>query len=151
MVHDWVFKGLVCATGHIKDPCHLSNKSRALCPGGRFPPSFIQVIIITVLNKCMTVGLCSRPEDGLRCRQGVKPPLKLKILMDLCAILETLRRCVFEREAVNPKVRFAVDSCRVIGETLTEGSDAEVIAKPLIAPASVVLYQREKPYTPVRP
>ena len=43
---------------------------------GRFPPSFIhQVIIITRLNKlynCM-----SRPEDGLRCRQGIKPPLEL--------------------------------------------------------------------------
>ena len=31
----------VCATGHIKDPVPLIEKSRALCPGGRFPPGFI--------------------------------------------------------------------------------------------------------------
>ena len=31
----------VCATGHIKDPVPLIEKSRASCPGGRFPPSFI--------------------------------------------------------------------------------------------------------------
>ena len=57
----------VYATGDIKDPVPSC---------GRFPPSFIhQVIIITRLNKlynCM-----SRPEDGLRCRQGIKPPLEL--------------------------------------------------------------------------
>ena len=53
---DWVNKGFgmsirVCATGHIKDPVSLIEKSRASCPGGRFPPSFIhQVIIITRLN-----------------------------------------------------------------------------------------------------
>ena len=53
----------VCVAGHIKDPVPLIEKSRASCPSGRFPPSFIhQVIIITGLNK-----LCSRPEDGLRC------------------------------------------------------------------------------------
>ena len=40
------------ATGHIKDPVPLVEKSRGLSPGGRFPPSFIhQVIIITGLNK----------------------------------------------------------------------------------------------------
>ena len=27
--------------------------------------------------------VCSRPEDGLRCRQGVKPPLKLKLNLAL--------------------------------------------------------------------
>ena len=49
----WVNKGLgmssrVCATGHVKDPVPLIEKSRASYPGGRFPPSFIyQVIIIT--------------------------------------------------------------------------------------------------------
>ena len=26
----------VCATGHVKDPVPLIEKSRALCPGGRF-------------------------------------------------------------------------------------------------------------------
>ena len=31
----------VYATGHIKDPRSLVERSRALCPGGRFPPSFI--------------------------------------------------------------------------------------------------------------
>ena len=54
---DWVIKGfgmssLVYATGHIKDPVPLVEKSRGLSPGGRFPPSFIhQVVIITGLNK----------------------------------------------------------------------------------------------------
>ena len=78
MLRDWVIKGLgmsslVYATGHIKDPVPLVEKRRGLSPGGRFPPSFIhQVVIITGLNK---LQLCSRPEDGLRCRQGVKPPL----------------------------------------------------------------------------
>ena len=57
VVHDWVNKGLgmsscVCATGHIKDPVPLLEKSRASCPNGRFASSFIhQVIIITWLNK----------------------------------------------------------------------------------------------------
>ena len=42
----------VCASGHIKDPVPLIEKSSASCPGGRFPPSFIpRVIIITGLNK----------------------------------------------------------------------------------------------------
>ena len=54
---DWVMKclgmsSLVYATGHIKDPVPLIDKSRGLSPGGRFPPSFIhQVIIIIGLNK----------------------------------------------------------------------------------------------------
>ena len=48
---------------YIKEP--LIGNSRASCPDGRCPPSFIhQVIIITGLN------------NGLRCRQGRKPPLK---------------------------------------------------------------------------
>ena len=59
MIYDWVIKGLgrpmsnrVCATGHIKYPVPLIEKSRALCPGGRCPSSFIhQVIIITGPNK----------------------------------------------------------------------------------------------------
>ena len=57
MVHDWVIKGprmssRVCATGHIKDPVPLIEKSRESCPGGRYLPSFIhQVIIITGLKK----------------------------------------------------------------------------------------------------
>ena len=77
---DWVTKGLgmssrACATGHIKDPVPLIAKRRGLSPGGLFPPSFIhQVIIITGLNKLYNY-ICSRPEDGLRCRQGVNPPL----------------------------------------------------------------------------
>ena len=49
--------------------------SRYFC---RFPPSFIhQVIFITGLKK-LYMTVCSRPEDGLRCRQDVKPPLKFK-------------------------------------------------------------------------
>ena len=56
VVHDWVNKGLgissrVCATGHIKDPVPLIEKSRVLCTSGRFPPSFIPQAIITRLNK----------------------------------------------------------------------------------------------------
>ena len=53
----WVIKGLgmssrVYATGYIKDPVPHIEKRRGLSPGGRFPPSFInQVIIITGLNK----------------------------------------------------------------------------------------------------
>ena len=80
VVHDWVFKDLgmssrVCATVHIKDHIPLNVKSMACCPGGRFHPSFIhQVIVITGLNK-----LCSCPEDDFRFRQGLKPPLNLKI------------------------------------------------------------------------
>ena len=42
---------LVCATGHIKGPVPLIEKSRGLSPGGRFPPSFIHRVIITGLNK----------------------------------------------------------------------------------------------------
>ena len=42
----------VCVTGHIKDPVPLIKNSRASCPGGRFPPSFIhQVIVMTGLIK----------------------------------------------------------------------------------------------------
>ena len=42
----------VSATGQIIDSVPLIEKSRALCPSGRFSPSFIhQVIIITGLNK----------------------------------------------------------------------------------------------------
>ena len=57
VLRDWVIKGLgmsslVYATGHIKDPVPLIGKRRGLSPGGRFPPSFIHlVIIITGLNK----------------------------------------------------------------------------------------------------
>ena len=56
VLRDWVIKGLgmsslIYATGHIRDPVPLIEKRRGLCPGGRFPPSFIhQVIIITGLN-----------------------------------------------------------------------------------------------------
>ena len=44
VVHDWVNKGLgmssrVCATGNIKDPVSLIEKSRASCFGGRFHSS----------------------------------------------------------------------------------------------------------------
>ena len=83
VVHDWVNKGLgmssrVCATGHIKDLVPLIEESRASCPSGRFPPSLLhQVIIITRLNK-LYICMFFPPEDGLRCQQGVKPPLKLK-------------------------------------------------------------------------
>ena len=70
VLRDWEIKGLgmssLYATGHIKDPVPLIEKRRGLSPGGRFPPSFIHQVII------------SHPKDGLRCRQGVKPSLKLK-------------------------------------------------------------------------
>ena len=57
VVYDWVNQSLgipspICATGHIKDPMPFVEKSRASCPSGRVPPSFIhQVIIISGLNK----------------------------------------------------------------------------------------------------
>ena len=56
VVCGWVNKDLgvssrVCVTCHIKDAVPLIERSRAWCPSGRFPPSFIhQVIIITGLN-----------------------------------------------------------------------------------------------------
>ena len=55
VLRDWVIKGfgmssLVYATGHIKDPVPLVEKSRGLSPGGRFPPSFIHQVV-TGLNK----------------------------------------------------------------------------------------------------
>ena len=52
-----IIKGLgisshVCATVRNKRSRALIEKSRALCPGGRFPSSFIhQVIIVAGLNK----------------------------------------------------------------------------------------------------
>ena len=57
VVIDWVNKvlgmsSLFYATGHIKDPMPLIEKSRSSCPGGMFPPHFIhQVIVITGLSK----------------------------------------------------------------------------------------------------
>ena len=74
VLQDWVNKGLgmssrVCATGHRTDPGPLIEKSRALCPGGRFPPTFIHQVIITGLNKLY--DLCSCPDDGLRYRSGM--------------------------------------------------------------------------------
>ena len=65
----WVIKCL----GMSSYPVPLVEKSRASCPGGRFPPSFInQVIIITRLNKYKD---WMDSEDGLRCRHpGVKLP-----------------------------------------------------------------------------
>ena len=49
VLRDWVIKGfgmssLVYATGHIKDPVPLVEKSRGLSPGGRFPPCFIHQV-----------------------------------------------------------------------------------------------------------
>ena len=79
VVHDWVNKGLgmssrVCATGHIKDPVPVIEK----ITGGRFPSSFKfhSLSYHQHLSECYTT-VCSPPEDCLRCRQGVKPPLKL--------------------------------------------------------------------------
>ena len=43
--------GLTGLWTDIKDPVPLIEKSRASCPGGRFPHRFIQVIIITGLTK----------------------------------------------------------------------------------------------------
>ena len=85
MLRDWVIKrpgmsSRVCGTGHIQDPVPLIEKRRGLSPGGRFPPGFIhRGIVITGLI------VCSRPEDGLRCRLGVKFPLKLKLHYCCCS------------------------------------------------------------------
>ena len=35
----------VCAIGHLKKFVPLIKKSRKSCPGGRFPPSFIDSLI----------------------------------------------------------------------------------------------------------
>ena len=80
----------VYGSGHIKDHVPL-KKSRALCPSGRFRPSFIhQVIIITRLTKLYD-SICSHHEDGLRCRLGVKPSLKQKTKqVETC---DSLYRC----------------------------------------------------------
>ena len=40
----------VSVTGHTKDPMPLVEKSRASCPSGRFPSSFIHHVIITGLR-----------------------------------------------------------------------------------------------------
>ena len=59
---------LVYETGHIKDPVPLIEKKRGLSPGGQFPPSFIQVIIITGLNKlhnCIVTILVSQTGGGI--------------------------------------------------------------------------------------
>ena len=72
VLRDWVIKGfgmssLVYATGHIKDPVPLVEKSRGLSPGGRFPPSFIhQVIIITGLNKLQLLPPLNQPTNQPR-------------------------------------------------------------------------------------
>ena len=57
----------VCVTGHVKDPVPLIEKSRAPCPSGRFPPSFIRQVIITTGLVLSYMTVCSRPEDGLTC------------------------------------------------------------------------------------
>ena len=54
----------VCATEHIKDPDPFIEKNRALCPSGRFSPSFIHQK--SSWTEYVTT-VCSRPEDGLRC------------------------------------------------------------------------------------
>ena len=68
----------VYATGHIQDPVSLIEKRRRLKGWSVSSYSFIhQVIIITGLNKLSYI--CSRPEDGFRCRLGVKLPLGLEL------------------------------------------------------------------------
>ena len=67
--------GCVCLTGHIKDPMPLIKKNRTSYPGGRLPPSFIQVIF-TGMNKLYDYVLALKMAlDADR----VKPPLKLKL------------------------------------------------------------------------
>ena len=65
VVHDWVIKVLGmssrdCATGHIKDPIPLIERSTASCPGVRCPNFIHQVIIITGF-KGVDVNFSSRP------------------------------------------------------------------------------------------
>ena len=52
----------VCATAWAYKISRATYWKKYMCLGGRFP---LRVSFI----------VCSRPEDGLRCRQGVKPPL----------------------------------------------------------------------------
>ena len=52
LIKDFGMSSPVYAIGHIKEPVPLVEKSRPLCPGGRFSLSFIhQVIMIAGLNK----------------------------------------------------------------------------------------------------
>ena len=65
----------VYVTRHIKDPMPLSEKSRTLSPGGRFPPSFIhQVIIITGLNKLGLYVVAMKMASDAECLGGKHPP-----------------------------------------------------------------------------
>ena len=77
---------------HVKDPVPLIEKSRAWCPGGRFPSSFIHEVITSPIWIGYMI-VCSRPEDGLRCWQGVKPPLKLKLVIIIITIIIDLSCC----------------------------------------------------------
>ena len=67
----------VCVTGHIKDSMPLKQTKRRV--GHRVPVvGFLLVSSSSDWISYMTV--CSRPEDGLRYRQGVKPLLKTQTL-----------------------------------------------------------------------
>ena len=71
---DWVNKGLgisnrVCASGHIKDPAPLIKKGRALCPGRRFPPSFIHSrLIMTGLKMALDADRVETPTQTRKTR-----------------------------------------------------------------------------------
>ena len=62
----------ICATGHIKDPVPLIEKSRTSCSGSSFPHS-------------------SHTEDGLRCCEGITPPLTLSLISSAQNVLEEER------------------------------------------------------------
>ena len=65
--------------------CNASQLVQCL-PTGAVPPNWYnasQLVKCLPIDKSYTI-VCSRPEDGLRCRQGVKPPLKLKTQLGQC-------------------------------------------------------------------
>ena len=53
-----------CATGHIKEPVPLLEKSKVSCPSGRFPPNLIHKVIISRLNKLY--DFMFSPEEAYR-------------------------------------------------------------------------------------
>ena len=70
----WYVQACLCDSAY-KRSMPLSEKSRTLSPGGRFPPSFIhQVIIITGLNKLGLYVVAMKMASDAECLGGKHPP-----------------------------------------------------------------------------
>ena len=79
-MHGWINKGIgimssrFCATGHLKYPVTLIEKQGRIQDCWKGGP-----ILGLYKQKKSYTTVCSHPEDGLRYRQGVTSPLKLKL------------------------------------------------------------------------